>query len=226
MRKLLLLTAALMLACLLAAAPGMAKEAEATTGSASWYGPGLYGNSTASGEVLTPSTWGAAHNTLPFGTELTICYQGACADNVPVIDRGPYVAGRDLDATAAVAETIGLTSAGVGLVTWHVEGRAGIAGEASAPATPASYRANDRASDRANERDIDPVSYKYASSQPDAGGGSSFYVVRPGDTLSGIAAQFGTSVNHLASANSIPDPDFISVGQKIYTTDSGGAGLL
>jgi rare lipoprotein A len=208
MRKLLLLTAALMLACLLAAAPGMAKEAEATTGGASWYGPGLYGNSTASGEVLTPSTWGAAHKTLPFGTELTICYQGACADNVPVIDRGPYVAGRDLDATAAVAETIGLTSAGVGLVTWHVEGRAGIAGEASAPA---SYRANDRA----NDLDIDPVSYKYASSQPDADGGS-YYVVRPGDTLSGIAAQFGTSVNHLASANGIPDPDFILVGQKIY----------
>jgi rare lipoprotein A len=208
MRKLLLLTAALMLACLLAAAPGMAKEAEATTGGASWYGPGLYGNSTASGEVLTPSTWGAAHNTLPFGTELTICYQGACANNVPVIDRGPYVAGRDLDVTAAVAETIGLTSAGVGLVTWHVEGRAGIAGEASAPA---SYRANDRA----NDRDIAPVSYKYASSQPDAGGGS-YYVVRPGDTLSGIAAQFGTSVSHLASANGIPDPDFILVGQKIY----------
>src|SRR5215211_6246201 len=198
MRKLLLLTAALMLACLLAAAPGMAKEAEATTGGASWYGPGLYGNSTASGEVLTPSTWGAAHNTLPFGTELTICYQGACANNVPVIDRGPYVAGRDLDVTAAVAETIGLTSAGVGLVTWDVEGRAGVAGEASTPA--ASYRANDRA----NYRDIDPVSYKYASSQPDAGG--SYYVVRPGDTLSGIAAQFGTSVNHLASANGIPDP--------------------
>jgi LysM repeat protein len=41
-------------------------------------------------------------------------------------------------------------------------------------------------------------------------------VVRPGDTLSGIAAQFGTSVNHLASANGIPDPDFILVGQKIY----------
>ena len=218
MRKLLLLTAALMLACLLAAAPGMAKEAEATTGGASWYGPGLYGNSTASGEVLTPSTWGAAHNTLPFGTELTICYQGACANNVSVIDRGPYVAGRDLDVTATVAETIGLTSAGVGLVTWHVEGRAGIAGEASAPA---SYRASDRASDR----DIAPVSYKYASSQPDAGGGS-YYVVRPGDTLSGIAAQFGTSVNHLASTNGIPDPDFISVGQKINTTDPGGARLL
>jgi hypothetical protein len=41
--------------------------------------------------------------------------------NVPVIDRGPYVYGRDLDITAAVADQIGLTYAGVGLVTWWVE---------------------------------------------------------------------------------------------------------
>jgi hypothetical protein len=31
-----------------------------------------------------------------------------------------------------------------------------------------------------------------------------------------IATQFGTYVHDLASANSITDPDFISVGQKIY----------
>jgi LysM repeat protein len=40
--------------------------------------------------------------------------------------------------------------------------------------------------------------------------------VRPGDTLSGIAAQLGTSVSHLASANGIPNPNVISVGQKIF----------
>jgi LysM domain len=57
--------------------------------------------------------------------------------------------------------------------------------------------------------------HRYASGRPDAGGGS-YYVVRPGDTLSAIAAEFGTSVHYLASANGIPDPDFISVGQKIY----------
>jgi rare lipoprotein A (peptidoglycan hydrolase) len=38
-----------------------------------------------------------------------------------VIDRGPYVYGRDLDVTAAVADQIGLTHAGVGLVSWWVE---------------------------------------------------------------------------------------------------------
>jgi LysM domain len=30
-----------------------------------------------------------------------------------------------------------------------------------------------------------------------------------------LAAQFGTSLHYLASANGIPDPDFIAVGQKI-----------
>jgi LysM repeat protein len=43
-----------------------------------------------------------------------------------------------------------------------------------------------------------------------------YYVVRQGDTLWRIAAQFGTSVHDLASANGIPYSDFISVGQKIY----------
>jgi rare lipoprotein A len=95
-------------------------KAEAQTGYASWYSmPGAY---TASGQVMTASTWGAAHRSLPFGTELTVCYAGGgCAYNVPVIDRGPYVYGRDLDVTAAVADQIGLTYAGVGLVTWWVE---------------------------------------------------------------------------------------------------------
>jgi LysM repeat protein len=54
----------------------------------------------------------------------------------------------------------------------------------------------------------------YASDQPDTGGGS--YVVQSGDTLSGIAAQLGTSVDHLASANGISNPDFLSVGQTLY----------
>jgi rare lipoprotein A len=97
-----------------------AHKAEAQTGYASWYSiPGAY---TASGQVMTASTWGTAHRTLPFGTELTVCYAGGgCAYNVPVIDRGPYVYGRDLDVTAAVADQIGLTYAGVGLVSWWVE---------------------------------------------------------------------------------------------------------
>merc|ERR1711965_645206 len=42
------------------------------TGEASWYGPGFYGNRTASGEVYCPGTMTAAHRTLPFGTKVRV----------------------------------------------------------------------------------------------------------------------------------------------------------
>jgi len=43
------------------------------------------------------------------------------------------------------------------------------------------------------------------------------YIVQPGDTLSGIAKTFNTTVNHLLALNpSITSVDFIRVGQTIY----------
>jgi putative chitinase len=45
--------------------------------------------------------------------------------------------------------------------------------------------------------------------------GSSTYSVQPGDTLSGIAARFRTSVSTLASINGISNPNRIYVGQTI-----------
>ncbi|MDH6574504.1 LysM peptidoglycan-binding domain-containing protein [Kitasatospora sp. MAP5-34] len=39
------------------------------------------------------------------------------------------------------------------------------------------------------------------------------YTVQPGDTLSAIAAEFGTTVERLARANGLPDPDHIEAGQ-------------
>ena len=42
------------------------------------------------------------------------------------------------------------------------------------------------------------------------------YTVQPGDTLSGIAERFGTSVEIIAQSNSIEDPNFIFVGQTLY----------
>lgn len=42
-----------------------------------------------------------------------------------------------------------------------------------------------------------------------------YYVVRRGDTLSGIAARYGTTYQHLAQINGIANPNRIYVGQKI-----------
>jgi putative chitinase len=42
------------------------------------------------------------------------------------------------------------------------------------------------------------------------------YIVRPGDTLAGIAWSFGTTVWSLAQANGIRNPNLIYVGQRLY----------
>ena len=41
------------------------------------------------------------------------------------------------------------------------------------------------------------------------------YIVQAGDTLSGIAARYGTTYQHLAAINGISNPDIIHVGQEI-----------
>ncbi len=78
---------------------------------ASYYGPGLYGNGVACGGTLMPGTMGVAHKTLPCGTEVKLRYRGRTV-TVPVIDRGPYVAGRDYDLTEAVKERLGFPGVG------------------------------------------------------------------------------------------------------------------
>jgi rare lipoprotein A len=79
--------------------------------SASYYGYSLEGNETASGEPFDPEGYTAAHRTLPLGTRLLVSYGGESV-RVTVNDRGPYVAGRDLDLSLAAAREIGLTAPG------------------------------------------------------------------------------------------------------------------
>jgi rare lipoprotein A (peptidoglycan hydrolase) len=83
---------------------------------ASWYGPGLYGNHLACGGRLTAGTLGVAHKSLPCGTMVTFRYGGRSV-RVPVVDRGPYVAGREYDLTAATAARLGFRGHGVILAT-------------------------------------------------------------------------------------------------------------
>ncbi len=56
---------------------------------------------------------GVAHRSLPCGTKVKLRYHGRSV-TVPVIDRGPYVTGRDYDLTEAVKER--LRFPGVGIV--------------------------------------------------------------------------------------------------------------
>ena len=49
------------------------------------------------------------------------------------------------------------------------------------------------------------------------------YTVQAGDTLSGIAARFGTTVAELVSLNNISDPNLIYVGQVLKIPSSGNS---
>lgn len=76
---------------------------------ASWYGGG---GTTACGSTLTSSTLGVANKTLPCGTLVTLRY-GPNTVRVPVIDRGPYVAGREFDLTEATKAALGFGDTGM-----------------------------------------------------------------------------------------------------------------
>jgi rare lipoprotein A len=75
---------------------------------ASWYGGG---GSLACGGQLTGSTLGVANKTLPCGTLVTLRYGGRSV-RVPVVDRGPYVAGREFDLTEATKRALGFDGVG------------------------------------------------------------------------------------------------------------------
>jgi hypothetical protein len=83
---------------------------------ASWYGPGLYGNRTGCGGTLYAGRLGVAHKTLPCGAMVTFKY-GRRKVRVPVIDRGPYVGGREYDLTEATAQRLGFHGHGSILTT-------------------------------------------------------------------------------------------------------------
>lgn len=170
-------------------------RAEAREGLASWYGPGFKGLPTASGEPYNPHGYTAAHKTLPLGTDLVVNYGGRSVQ-VTVNDRGPYVAGRELDLSRAAARDLGLTRVGVDYVEYTYADR-GYGG--SYDAEYSTYSATE--------------GYSSADQIGTSGGA---YVVQSGDTLSGIALQLGTTVEDLAAANGIANPDLIYAGQTLY----------
>ena len=187
-------------------------RAEADTVLASWYGPGLDGQLTASGEVFDAYGYTAAHNTLPLGTEITVSYAGRAVD-VVVNDRGPHSGGRELDLSQGAAEYLGLTAAGVDYVDYEVADAVAGAAAGAAAGAVAYYAEPEYEEPAYEEANYAEAEYDDGSGGEAASGGS--YVVQSGDTLAGIAAELGTSVDSLMSANGLTDPDLIYAGQTL-----------
>ena len=84
------------------------------SGLASWYGPEFQGRLTASGETYNPSAATAAHLTLPLGSLVRVVNpRNGRGRVVRINDRGPFVDGREIDLSFAVARWLGIENRGV-----------------------------------------------------------------------------------------------------------------
>ncbi len=100
------------------------------SGTASWYGPGFHGKSTANGEKYNQTRLTAAHPTLPLPSyvEVTNLANGRTIV-VRVNDRGPYKRGRILDLSARAAQLLGYQGNGTAQVRVRYVGKAPLAGD-------------------------------------------------------------------------------------------------
>lgn len=83
------------------------------SGKASWYGRWHHGRKTASGERFNMYQMTAAHRSLPLGTIVRVTNPAnGKTVKVKINDRGPYVAGRVIDLSAAAALALGISRKG------------------------------------------------------------------------------------------------------------------
>lgn len=98
------------------AEPSQATRAQ--VGLASYYGPGLDGEPTASGETLDQDEMVAAHRRLPLGTKARVTnLENGRAVVVRIIDRGPYGrnarSGAIIDVSKGAARRLGFVHDGI-----------------------------------------------------------------------------------------------------------------
>lgn len=114
------------------------------------------------------------------------------------------LAGADGSVPGAVAGATGTPAP-------SAQGLPGPTMTAPAPASPASQVPGDGSPSPSAAEPTEPS----PTGGPSATDLATTYIVGPGDTLSGIAAQFGTTWQVLAKSNGIDDPRRIRVGQEL-----------
>jgi rare lipoprotein A len=90
------------------------KGGNSFSGNVSWYGPGLQGKKTASGEQFDMNKPTAAHLKLPFGTRVLVeDPRSGKTVILKVNDRGPFVKTRVMDMAKEGAKRLGTLNQGV-----------------------------------------------------------------------------------------------------------------
>jgi len=117
--------------------PTYVEVGDTMRGVASWYGPDFHGLETSNGERYNMYDMTVAHKTWPMDTMVKITNLDNGKSAIARInDRGPFVAGRVVDCSYAVAKKIGIDKAGTCNAKLEVVGFAGkvykpkVAGEA------------------------------------------------------------------------------------------------
>ncbi|MCC7387095.1 MAG: septal ring lytic transglycosylase RlpA family protein [Deltaproteobacteria bacterium] len=115
------------LALVIASAAGCASSARRSggpyqSGIASFYALSLAGRKTANGERFDPGARTCAHKKLPFGTKVRVyLLRTRTAAVCRVNDRGPYVDGRIIDLSPALAEDLGVKGNDIHKVEIRIE---------------------------------------------------------------------------------------------------------
>ena len=86
------------------------------TGVASWYGPGMQGNRTASGGTFDMWAMTAAHPCLPMGTRLLVTVKGTGRSLIVTVNDRLPSRRRVLDLTVGAARALGIASQGLAVV--------------------------------------------------------------------------------------------------------------
>jgi rare lipoprotein A (peptidoglycan hydrolase) len=93
------------------------KPLKVWTCSASWYGKDFDGKPTATGEIYDMYAATAAHPALPLGSIVRVVnMRNQRSQVVRINDRGPYVEGRGLDVSYAVARRLDFDKSGIAKV--------------------------------------------------------------------------------------------------------------
>ncbi|MBR6081068.1 MAG: septal ring lytic transglycosylase RlpA family protein [Treponema sp.] len=113
MKRRILLVAAL----LISVVPVFADYVYKSEAVASYYADKFHGRKTSNGETFNMYALTAAHKTLPFNTKVVVTNLSNGKNvTVRINDRGPFIAGREIDLSKAAAEKLDMIKSGTAKV--------------------------------------------------------------------------------------------------------------